>query len=286
MALPRNRNRRLRTASPLANAVAAGVIAALIFGGASYAWNWYSQTFGPKAAMEVKQAQARERKIVQLLRPGGREQDLPTILGVPEVTTSKLDGYTRSIFLLEDAAVLAISDASGRVLLTSVTSLNMNFRPTFAMDDGSIVTLWISRAANVQKAPQLAVGFLGANFAYYFEWTIGPSHATNYRQGLYGYAMVDEDIQHKAMDVFYPLNLAIGRIATDSEPIDLGIPELPGDSQPRSLKKWLALPAAQTFRANLLINTVAFQAEQVEPLPQFPAVRDDEIWPYLDARLK
>lgn len=268
----------------IVNAVLVSVLASFIVFAGKNSWAWIERRNDPRPLSPSQAAMVHEAAMLQSLRPGGREQDLERLLGQPASLVASEGQFRRTVFVLKDSAVLAVSDSSGRVLLTAVTSLRTSFRPTFEMDDGSRLTLWKSHVAEVQEVPDLAVGFAGANFAYYFEWTPGPSHATNYRRGLYGYALLSNDPLDTGLNVFYPFWYAADRQPGDREAIDMGLPDSAEDFRIAALNRWLALPEAQTFRDALPINTVAFQAQNVEALPVFPTVTDSEVWPYFRAR--
>lgn len=219
--------------------VAIALLTSAVVGVGAFAYQrfnaWHDGAAQPAGAV----ARAREAKMVASLRPGGREDDLATRIGTPAVVVSQSHGLRRSVFLLKYSAILALSNAAGRVVLTSVTSLDTDFRPTFHMDDGSVLNMWASRIAEVQTTPEYAAGFAGANFAYYFEWTSGLSHATNYRQGLFGYSLVNPDQRDTTFDYFYPFWYAADRALSDAPPIDMGLPALPGDGATGTLARWL-----------------------------------------------
>ena len=109
---------------------------------------------------------------------------------------------------------------------------------------------------------------------YYFEWTSGPSHASNYRQDFYGWTLLapeegdpspDALTRHGFMDTWLP--------ATEkSEPL----------ADPNALQEWIASKRGRALRRELTVNTVGFQGTDVESLSTFPAALDYEVWPYLD----
>ena len=193
----------------------------------------------------------------------------------------------RTVYVLDHAAVLTVADASGRVLLTSVSSLDRAFKPRFRMDDGTEVVLWESVPSSVQRRPDFAIGYVGANRCFYFEWTGGPDHSTDFRQGLYGYNFLpDGVVQDGQFDMFVPF-------LEGDRPQDFGSGsiELPYDvSEARVaasdyMRQWLGGPKAQSFRDNLLVNTVAFQAKEQGPLNVFPSPDESEVRPHLTARM-
>jgi hypothetical protein len=235
-------------------------------------WDWAQHRNDPSAEQVTME---QEMSVLTALRPGGQIADLPGILGVPSAEVSMEGHYRRSVFVLRDAAVLALSDKAGRVLMTSVTAFNTDFHPTFETPDGDQVTLWRSHIADVQSTPQTAIGHVGANDAFYYEWTGGPSHVTEFRQGFFGYSFAAAgDLHDNSFDLFMPF--------IDSN-TDLGLPYTVGETAglPTNwMDSWNSAPAAKTLRSNLLVNTVGYQASDVEALPIYPAVYEAELWPH------
>lgn len=244
--------------------------------GIGYVARSVSNLSDPPVPSDTERAFAREAEIVSNLRPGGHAADLPILLGEPPVSRSVEGSYRRLVFILDFSAVLAIADRSGEILLTSVTSLQNDFQPTFRLDNGATVTLWRSPVTAVQTVPTRVAGFTGANSAYYFEWTPDISHSTNYRQSMYGYSLTGIDETGEALAAFAPFDFT--RTDEDTDPTDMGIPESGADRNYGLVRRWLSWRTAQVFRERLPVNTVAFQAAGVEPLSLFPAVRDSEAW--------
>ena len=246
---------------------------------------WAVHRNDPPPPRQAEVVRNRETAIVEALRPGGREADLALLMGRPAASQLERDGFQRTVFVLDNAAVLAISDDDGRVLLTSVTSLTPAFHPTFRLDDGSVVQMWKSHPVDVQRRPSLVIGNVGANLAWYFEWTPGPDHSTNYRRGLYGYTNVYGEAAGDKFSVFTPfLFESDGR---PREVMGMGIPHDVTEAkevESGTAEAWAESPLAASFRARLPINTVAFQAADVDAMEAFPAAMDSEVWPYITVR--
>lgn len=267
--------------------VVAGILSGLFLLLAPPGWDWFSHRNDPAPPSDRAVALDREMSVIQKLRPGGRVDDLVLVLGRPAAAQSNDGNVQRTIFVLEFSAVLAVSDENGRVLMTSVTSLSTDFRPSFKLGNGSVVTLWTSKVGDVlttEPMPTIVLGNPG-NYQYYFEWTSGPSHATDFRQDFYGYIpmYVSRD---GAWELFVPfLFEPNGDMVGAGESM-----EIPSEMKeatrltPSQIRKWLTNPKAVTFREGMPVNTVGFQAAGVEALNAFPAVWSTDVIPYLEAR--
>jgi len=236
-------------------------------------WDWVQHRNDPS---EADLSMAHETAVLTKLRPGGLASDLPGIIGQAPDEELPEGSYRRTVFVLQDAAILAVSDKSGRVLLVSVSAFNPQYQPTFVLPDGSKVTLWKTRVADVQSEAQNAIGFVGASKMYYYEWTWGPTRPTNFRQGFYGWSFVAGDKEDSSYLAFAPFYNTMTTVA---------VPEAIGDSSAHLSAnwrdKWFASSEAGTFRESLVVNTVGYQAEGYDPLPVYPAPDETEVWPHI-----
>lgn len=236
-------------------------------------WNWLSHLSDPSPD---ELALTKETAIVTGLRPGGRAADLSALIGQPPSEEVDVGKYHRSVFVLRDSAVLAVSDQTGRVLLVSVTSFNPHYRPTFDLPDGTKVRLWDTHIGDVQEGPQDAVGFVGARRMYYYEWTWGPTTASGNRQELIGWSDVVADTgdeTYEAFEPFYDLKVEM------QLPPRIG--EAESDLPTDWMSRWIDNPASTTLRRRLVVNTIGYQAVGYEPLPVYPAPDEGEVWPHL-----